>query len=378
VKERIRVLILLADLAGGGAERTITRILEGIDRTRFEPRLGLLWKDGPFVSRVDERELLTPPRIPSRNGTPLAALALLAPWVHLKYLRDFRPHVVMSLTASMNLSAGLAVALGGRGCGWILREGNNTWRMIQDDLPHPWAARARKALTGLLYRRADKVLAISQGLADGLVQHFRVAPSKIEVIYNPVDLPEQTEPGREDPSGPPCILAVGRLEYQKGFDLLLEALALMEHQRARLVILGEGSRREELTRQAQQLGLADRVEMPGFCNDPGSYFARARVFALPSRWEGFGCVVVESMAAGLPVVVTGCDYGPPEIVQHEVNGLVVPPQDPAALARALDRVLAERELAHRLAAAGRARADHFRIEAISAQYQDLWEKVAGR
>ena len=245
--------------------------------------------------------------------------------------------------------------------------------MIRDDHPQALVAWARKTLTGLLYRRADKVLAISEGLGRGLTHYFGVSPSRIQVIPNPVDLPSQRLE-RRPPEGHPHFLAIGRLEYQKGFDVLLEALAQMEDKTARLTILGEGKQEEALRRQAEELGLAERVSFPGFVKDLTEYFARSTAFVLSSRWEGFGCVVVEAMAAGLPVVVTDCDYGPPEIVTHRVNGLVVPTQDSNGLARALTEV-SEPALAARLSAAGLLRAEDFRIDVIARRYEALWESV---
>jgi glycosyltransferase involved in cell wall biosynthesis len=372
MRERTRVLILLANLAGGGAERTVVRILSALDRERFEPRLGLLWKEGPFVDQVCPTEIMTPPSFPSQEKAPLAALAFLAPRAHLRFFREFRPHVVMSLTASMNLSAGIALAFRRESCGWVLREGNNTWRMICDDHPQPWAAWARKTLTGFLYRRADRVLAISEGLGSGLSHHFGVHPSQIEVIPNPVDMPDQI-PKRRDPDA--HLLAIGRLEYQKGFDVLLKALAQMNDKRSRLTILGVGNQDESLRQLALDLGLADRVSFPGFTTNLEEYFARSTAFVLSSRWEGFGCVVIEAMAAGLPVVVTDCDYGPPEIVTHERDGLVVPTDDPERLAQAMDRVVAEPSLAAKLSAGGLERAKDFRLEVIARRYESLWESV---
>jgi glycosyltransferase involved in cell wall biosynthesis len=144
-----------------------------------------------------------------------------------------------------------------------------------------------------------------------------------------------------------------------------------------LVILGEGPLRDTLLAGAASLGVADRVFLPGFQANPWAWFARARLFVLSSRWEGFGNVVAEAMACGAPTLVTDCDFGPREQVEHGVSGWVTPTGDVAALTRDIDRLLANPGLAARLGAAARARARTFDIQTIAAAYTDFFREVAG-
>ena len=373
-KSKIRLLILLANLAGGGAERTAVRLLENLDRDIFEPKIGLLWGTGPFRERVADGDLLLAD-LPPLESTSYAALALKVPFVHLKMLKEFKPHVVMSLTASMNIATSLALALYSRDkTGWVLREGNNTYRMIQDDLPNRWLAHLRKVVTGFAYRRADAILAISHGLAQGLEENFSIDRSRLHVIHNPVE----TSPLERRPAQEPRLLAIGRLEYQKGFDLLLEAFAQLSNTSTRLTILGEGSQRQALEGQIAELGLQSRVDLPGFVSDLKPHLQKAHLFVLPSRWEGFGCVVIEAMAQGLPVVVTDCHYGPSEIVSDGVNGLVVKSESVAALAQGVTRVLEDPQWADQLGREAIRRADDFAVERIVKEYEALWSRVVKR
>ena len=363
----VKVLILLANLAGGGAERTVVRLMENIDREKFQPKVGILWSEGPFLERVHPDDLLQA-HLPKLGCTSYPRLVIDILKAHNRMLREFQPDVVLSLTVSMNIAAHFALTFYGRKhTGWILREGNNTLRMLKDDVSNPILAKLRQWITGVTYRGADKILAISQGLGQGLAHNFQVDPSKVQVIYNPVE----TQAVERTPAHPPMILSVGRLVYQKGFDLLLEAFAQLNHPTAKLVILGEGKERESLTEKIQQLGLQDRVEMPGFCNDVSQYFRKATAFVLSSRWEGFGCVVIEAMACGLPVVVTNCDYGPPEIVSHEVNGLVVEHSSAEALTQGVERIINDEELAQHLGEAAVQRAEEFSVQEITRQYEAL-------
>jgi GalNAc-alpha-(1->4)-GalNAc-alpha-(1->3)-diNAcBac-PP-undecaprenol alpha-1,4-N-acetyl-D-galactosaminyltransferase len=143
----------------------------------------------------------------------------------------------------------------------------------------------------------------------------------------------------------------------------------------KLVILGEGSQRQDLESMALRLGIRDSVIMPGFVDNPWSYLAKASMFVLPSWWEGFGNVVIEAMACEIPVVVTDCDFGPNEIVQHEHTGLIVPPGDTDALGKAITSLLDDPDKAQHLATQGRQRASAFDQSVIMKRYEALFREV---
>ena len=179
-----------------------------------------------------------------------------------------------------------------------------------------------------LYPRADKVIAVSRGVAEDFRAAGGLPPSLLEVIYNPVwttDLEARAAVFVADPwfaaDAPPVILGVGRLVKQKDFPTLVRAFALLRKCRcARLVVLGsaldEGkthTRQRELNELAAELGVAADVRFPGSVPDALPYMARAAVFVLSSRYEGFGNVLVEALACGTPVVSTDCPSGPAEI-----------------------------------------------------------------
>ena len=168
------------------------------------------------------------------------------------------------------------------------------------------------------------------------------------MIYNPIvtsDLLKKSEAPLEHPwfkSGePPVILGVGRLTAQKAFDVLITAFAqVRESQQARLLILGEGEDRPMLEALVKRLGLEQDIALPGFVSNPYSYMAHASLFVLSSRWEGLPTVLVEAMSVGTPVIATDCPSGPREILRDGQYGPLVPVDDPAALARAIQNLLA--------------------------------------
>jgi glycosyltransferase involved in cell wall biosynthesis len=179
--------------------------------------------------------------------------------------------------------------------------------------------------------RYSAVIAISDALRAFVAE--TLGATALTVRYG-LTAPEEP-PAREGSTGA-RFLAVGRLEEQKGFDLALEAMALVVAQvpGAHLAIAGEGSKRLELTAAIERLGLSDAVQLLGRREDVSELMREADVFVHTARWEGFGLVLLEAMRAALPIVATRVG-AIPEVVDDGVTGTLVPPDDPRALAAAL-------------------------------------------
>jgi glycosyltransferase involved in cell wall biosynthesis len=172
------------------------------------------------------------------------------------------------------------------------------------------------------------------------------------------------------------LLACGRLKALKGFDYLIDALvAVRKTVPAHLWIVGEGEERSALELKIKRLGLEGCVRLVGFQENPFKYMAAADVFVLSSLYEGFGNVIVEAMACGVPVVATNCPYGPGEIIEDGKNGILAPPADAAALAAAILRVLKDEDIRKKLSIEGKNRASDFNAHTIAAAYGDLFLSV---
>ncbi len=382
-----RVLFLLATLDGGGAERTVLTLVPHLQTRGLDARVGLLARRGALDGGVDPSRVVlaraAPPWMsyaPSPGVGRLIAAVPLVPLQQLDLLRQFRPHVVVSCTAAMNLAALLSTrAYGRRRLAWILREGNNTRAILESDTPGRLGRSLRWWATEMVYRAPDHVVTISNGVADGLARDFGVSRDRVRVLHNPVEVARIGRRAREaDGARFPSrfIVACGRLHRQKGFDLLLRAFARQRDTDLTLAILGEGPERGRLEALARELGLGARLAMPGFVENPWAWIARASLFVLPSRWEGFGSILVEAMACGAPVVAADCEYGPREIVDDGETGLLVRVDDAESLAQGIHRVLADPALAGRLAERGRLRAMDFDAPAIADRYADLVHEAA--
>lgn len=299
----------------------------------------------------------------------------------LSLVRRLRPDVRLSFLTRANVANCFASAVSGSPC--VLSERVNT----AVHLDGKRKASLSKMLVRVTYPQAHAIIAVSQGVAAGLVEHFGVRPERIEVVENPVDLDAIRRDGSQaDVLGidEPYVFAMGRLTGSKNFAMLLRAFATARLP-AKLVIAGEGTERPALAALAESLGIADRVELPGFLDNPYAPMRGARVFALSSNVEGFPNALVEALALGVPVVTTNCPDGPAEILAGkslaEIDGLTEAPagilsplNDPDAFAEGL-RMAFEGPARDRIVAGAIRRAGDFSPEGAVGRYWQVIERV---
>lgn len=369
-RRAVKVMFFLADLGGGGAQRTVVNLINTLRRDEFDVSLAAGRVDGPA------RRWLRPDRRLLALGAPRARNALMP---LRRAIRSERPDVLFATMIDANILAALAtVGLNPRPA-LVLRETNS--HRARDDLGVFQRCGVRWA-----YPRADRLVALSTGVGRELAEDYRLDQSKVVTIHNPIDVAawqsraasaRQCRPPWGDwAEGGPVLVGVGRLSRQKGFDLLMRALPWLEDSSVRLVVLGDGPVRGALESLAAELGLAAKVLLPGFVDDPASWLAHADLFVLPSRWEGFGHVIVEAMACGIAVLATDCPHGPADIITDGVDGRLVPPHDPRALAEGIAALLASPGVRSELAAAGQRTARRFACPRIAERYAALLRETA--
>ena len=263
-------------------------------------------------------------------------------WELERLFQQKTPKRVVSFLSRTNMR--ICSVLWLRDCHLVVSERNDIRKQV---LPFPWPRFRR-----LLYRRADVLTANTTGVMESLLSLFEVR--QLALLPNPLPMPEVPAAAgtARDREG---FVTVARLVPQKGIDVLIRALGqtVGAARDWTLTVVGDGPEREALEFQAQQAGLKEQVQFLGFRSDPQKFLLQAGVFVLPSRFEGMPNALLEAMAAGLGVVVTDASPGPLEVVVNGVSGLVVPSDDPFALAEALDRLAADPLLRERLGAAAR-------------------------
>jgi glycosyltransferase involved in cell wall biosynthesis len=226
-------------------------------------------------------------------------------------------------------------------------------------------------------RRAAAVITLTDRLA-AVLRAGGVPTDRVHAIPSGVRIARYEEAVEPATLPRPAVVFVGRLHRQKGVDTLVTAVRRLPSD-TMLTLVGDGPERRAIERQAREMGIAERVRITGFVPhaDVPALLAAADVVVLPSRYEELGTALVEAMAAGRPIVATAVG-GIPEVVRDGVGGLLVPADDPAALAAAIGRILADPALAARLAAGARERAAGYDWDRLAERTAAVYETVLGR
>lgn len=364
-----RVVFILPDLGGGGAERATLDIVAHLDRRTFEPLLFLVKGTGAYLGEVpDGVEVVTAldaiTRVRNHLPQVVGAACRAARSADL---------VVGALEMDATYLAALAGRITGRpAIGWVHTD--LTRFRVRGGPVH-------RLLEAAAYRSLARVVTPSQGTSRTLASLYPNLAGRVRTIPNPVSLARISARGAETEDGlpgRPYVLGVGRLSPEKGFDVMIRMHARCREQGGKhlLVILGEGRHRSELEALARALGVEDSVRMPGFVANPYPWIAAADLFLSTSRCEGFGIALVEALALGAPVLAADCPSGPREILEGGRYGLLVAPEDPDAAAAAALGLLSHPTRRHVLADQGRKRAAEFSPEAVLPRLEALFREVA--
>lgn len=356
----MRIVFVQAGLGAGGAEKVVSLL------ARRRAELGDEVRVLAFGPRSGKSYFAYPPEVNietlgADSSHPAFRIVGRVRWLRRR-LAGLRPDLIVSFLTKTNV----LVLLASRGLGIpvVVSERNNPTRQSAHPLWHP--------LSLLLGRFASRLVMQTEQAREMLPPGLR---KKAAVIPNPCTLPATPH---ESAGHGTRIVAVGRLDQQKGFDLLLAAFqkVVAGAYAATLTIFGEGSARAALEEQAQTLGIADRVRLPGLTTSPGEWIGAADIFVLSSRFEGFPNVLVEAMAAGLPAVAFDCPWGPSSIITDERDGLLVPPEDVDGLATALQRLLDDTNLRTALAAQAPRAAERFDLPRVLGEWDAVFEQAA--
>lgn len=288
------------------------------------------------------------------------------------YIRDDKPDVIISSRDYLNLINILVTKL--------VRAKTKVIASVHVDysgMPKQRQSYRIKALNFILkklYPKADRIVAVSNGVAKDFSLRYNYPLDKIEVIYNPTYLEENYLIERKMKyetffhTELPIVIGVGRLNDQKNFSLLIEAFEVVSKQiESKLIILGEGSNRPKLEKIIADKKLINNVFLPGFVPNPIDYIKKSNVFVMSSSWEGFGNVIIEAMGTGISVVTTDCPSGPAEILNNSKYGKLVPMNNKKEMANAIIEMI-KNPLDPELV---KTRAKNFSVSTIVDQYLNL-------
>lgn len=361
------VLVYIPHLRTGGGEISMLRVAAGLADAGCQVEL--------VVHSTHTQELTLPPNVKLINLQCSSTIS--AVWRLSRLLGKRRPKWVLSAFPHTNIATVVALALAGSPSRCVVSE--HAPLALQIVKQANWRYRLLPPLVRWAYRRANAVVAVSEGVRRDLVGLIGPGISPF-VIHNPVLAPDfeiemECQPRHDwllDPALQ-VVISVGRLSPEKGLNTLLHAFALLhaDQPAARLVMAGEGPERAALQGLVAELGLSSVVSLPGRTSAPLAWMRHSAVFVLASDYEGFGNVLVEAMACGTPVVSTDCPVGPREILKNGRLGRLVPVGDAAALATAITQALTQ----GRPPAAAREAALGYTQSAACARYLELFQHL---
>lgn len=374
-----KVFFVSYDLRDGGSPKVLSIILRHLDRNLFDPVL---------VTYSDARVYPIPPEITEHNlqikgGGGLfqkVAANLTAVFRLRQLLCREQPEIAVGMGGITNWGLMLAgILAGGRTAVIIGEHGAKATKYRKDRV----TAGVLTLLSRFLYPRAERIIAVSNGVQRYLVNDIKIPECKIVHIPNPVDVKRVKELSEERVDHPwlirrdvPVVLWVGRIEPVKRLSNLIRAFErVVRRVDSRLIIVGEGSERASIHELVKQRGLQEKVDFVGFQSNPYRYMSKSSVFAFASVSEGFGMVLVEAMACGLPVVSTDCVAGPAEILENGKCGILVPVGDEDALAKGILQILTDPALRERLISAGARRVSDFEPARMVRSYEQLFHEV---
>lgn len=323
----------LPNLVGGGAERVTLNLVKYLAKHYgYDLDLVLVSATDEFMDQVPDNVNV----VDLNSSRMITAIPGL-----VRYLKREKPHAILSAMDYVNVFPLI--------CKRIARVDTRTIGCLHINLsaqianPVVWRGRFVLPFVKWTHPWADVIVATSKGCGDDFMEVTGVGENNMEMIYNPTITEEILPLSKEvvdhrwfnDPTVP-VIVSVGRMVQQKNFELLLDSFAeLRKTREAKLLILGDGPRREKLENQAVELGIANDVDMPGFVKNPYAYMAKCKMLVMSSRFEALPAVLIEALHIGIQVVSTDCPNGPNEILENGKYGSLVPMEDIEALAAAM-------------------------------------------
>ncbi|WP_207533047.1 glycosyltransferase [Desertivirga arenae] len=337
---KTKLVFVVSSLRGGGAERVVSTLCNCLSKGTFQVTIICLIKtehayrisENVKVVQLVERKFDT--KIFFRCLYAILTLTRLI----LTLIKE-NPKCAISFMTTANLWTGLTC--------WLVNVPYFVSERITPDYTIHQFNRFVKWFSYQVYRKSKAIVIPAKGIEDCFKKYKAFEKvTNFQTIHNPVG---RLGPGSQTPIyDRQFILGVGRLDPQKGFDLLIDAYFKLQPVHLDLLISGDGPERTALQDKIRRYGLESRIKLIGFKNNISSYYQQAEMFVLSSRNEGYPNALVEAMSFGCPVVAANCEFGPSEIVINEKNGLLVRPESSSALLKGIERLINDPILKYRI------------------------------
>jgi glycosyltransferase involved in cell wall biosynthesis len=335
VSEKQRLFFIIPSLMRGGAERVLISLANYFNQLNFETFIVSLNTNIPAYPIDDGVKVIYILKRDKNFPGHRIFYVLQTFYKLIKLLLEHKPVFVVSFITSANIWAGITCNI--TGTPYLVSERTSPNRTVNQ------FGYFHKRLAALIYKKAAAVVVSAKGVEDCLLQNG--AFKNLDNIYRITNAVPLFKPvSAEKVHRRKFILGVGRLAYVKGFDMLIAAYAKAQPDDIDLLIIGEGEERANLICQVYNMGLREKVILPGSKTNLQDYYSQAEMFVLPSRNEGYPNALVEAMSFGCPCVAMNCDFGPSEIITNWHNGVLIPRNSITAMADAIGRIITDPEL----------------------------------
>lgn len=372
-RAKIKIVYVITSTGVGGAEKILYHTATGMDCNRYEISVCSLKKKGVIAEELAKRGIeVHCLHMANKEGFIGWFSSAMALFKLLPYLRSLRPEIVHSFLFRANILARIAGFLAGVPI------------VISSIRVMGGEKRYYHYLERITSFMVNHYLTVSESVKKYVIQNSKIPVKKISVIYNGMDIKrdhylqehEVKKPfAIED--GDRILVTVGRLHKQKGHCFLFQAVSKIQKEisSVKLIVVGEGEEGNNLKNLAESLDLTDNIIFAGLRDDVEKILPMAEIFVLPSLWEGMPNVLLEAMNAGNPVIATKVG-GIPELVLHGKTGILVPPNDSNALAKAIVNLLHHKLQAKKMGEAGRTRVEeHFTISKTVVETESIYQKL---
>ncbi|WP_077597047.1 glycosyltransferase [Oceanobacillus kimchii] len=370
-----KLMIFVPSLAGGGAERTIVNIIKHINKKKYQVVLVMIKNVKKDHQKSKYLKLIEGECKIIYLDTTLSKIYFFDIVFKLaKCIREEKPNILFSTIYKANIITFLGKVLSRYKVPIVLRESNN--RTAEG------ISVIHKKAVSYIYNRASKIISLSKGVAEDLINNFNINSKLINVIYNPIDIKEirrlslQTKHLNLKSGSEKLIISIGRLSEQKDFPTLIKAFKIVsEDMNIKLLILGQGPLYGELYELTKELKIEDKITFLGFKENPYPYIKQSDLFVLSSKFEGFGHVITESMALDTPVISSNCKSGPSEIIQDNISGDLFDVGNVNMLANKILTLLEDDNLKANYISAASRRVQDFEVESIIKEYENVFDQL---
>ena len=374
-----KILFVIDTLKGGGAEKVLYDILKNMDLLKYKTEIFLIKNEGFYIKKIKELGVEINYLFNERKDLFNNILYKKTKSMIIKILRYFYCKYPFLIKKMRNINYDVEIAfLEGYSTVLIANRKNNSKKIAWVHIDLEKHKMISRKLERVSYRKVDQIICVSDDSKKSILNLYPENISKVQVIYNPIDKKNILKKASDKiefsfDKNKINIITIGRLTYQKGYDILLQAHneLIKEGLDYNLIILGEGGEKSNLEKYINENNLENYTQLLGFKENPYPYLKEADIFVSSSRYEGYPLVLCEAVCLGKSIIATDCT-GPKEILENGKYGLIAEVENVEDLAEKIKKLILDKELRKKYSVLSKERAEIFNIKKALEEIENLF------